>query len=97
MKAPLCPLASRKIESRESESIGRRSVVLVQIGTALREVGGLHFGSPLFGRLVCSDCLCNVSRWFSTTEECEILCKCVYVHWRSNKTSCVMLHFTDVS
>lgn len=86
MKAPLCPLASRKIENRESESIGRRSVVLVreccireQIGTALRGVGGLHFGSPLFGRLACSDCLCNVSQWFSITEDCEILCKCVCV------------------
>lgn len=55
------------------------------------------FWLPLFGRLACSDCLCNVSRWFSVTEECEILCKCVCVHWRSNKTSCVVLHFTDVS
>lgn len=32
------------MEGRESDSVGRRGVVLVQIGTAVGEIGGLHFG-----------------------------------------------------
>lgn len=44
VKALLCWLASRRIESREGESTGRRSVVSAGIYTALGEEGWLQFG-----------------------------------------------------